>query len=113
MKLVGSLPAFALVTVAFPGLAQDGWVSLEETGGPGLFHEKCGMCHGDAMGMGTGILARRMPAERALLENREDLEGAFITTVVRDGFGVMFPMSRGEVSDEQLAAIVAYLAGED
>ena len=93
--------------------AEDNWVSLEKSGGEALFQEKCGMCHGDSMGMGTGILGRRMPEEQALLENREDLQAPFIENVVRSGFGVMFPMSRGEVSDDQLQSIIDYLAEED
>jgi len=32
---------------------------------------------------------------------------------VRAGYGVMFPISRSEVSDSQLEAISVYLAGED
>jgi cytochrome c5 len=111
-KLIGTLPIVAAL-FCLPVTAQDGWISLEKTDGQGLFGEKCGMCHGDAMGMGTGILGRRMPAELALLENREDLQGTFIETVVRSGFGVMLPLSRGEVSDAQLVAIIDYLAAED
>jgi len=64
------------------------------------------------MGMGTGILARRMDPEIALLEKRDDLQGPFIENVVRSGFGVMFPMSRGEVSDVQLQSIIGYLEEE-
>lgn len=103
---------FALTCIPFALLAED-WVSLEKAGGKELFQEKCGMCHGDAMGMGTGLLARRLPAEQALLENREDLQVPFIKNVVRGGYGVMFPISQGEVSDSQLEAISEYLAGED
>ena len=113
MKHLPSLLLLILLSPFSSVLAQDGWVSLEKTSGPELFREKCGMCHGDAMGMGTGILGRRMPAEQALLENREDLQGTFIETVIRGGFGVMLPISRGEVSDTQLAAIIDYLAMED
>jgi len=92
--------------------AEDNWVSLEKTTSQELFKEKCGMCHGDVMGMGTGILARRMDPEIALLEKRDDLQGPFIENVVRSGFGVMFPMSRGEVSDVQLQSIIGYLEEE-
>jgi mono/diheme cytochrome c family protein len=83
-------------------------VSLEKTSGTELFGEKCGMCH-RAGGMGTGILARRMTPELALLENRMDLQGPFIETAVRAGFGVMFPISRGELSDAQLDTLITYL----
>jgi mono/diheme cytochrome c family protein len=99
--------AMALLLCSSPLHAQD-WVSLEKPDGAALFGEKCGMCH-RATGMGTGILARRMSPELALLENRTDLQPALIETAVRKGFGVMFPMSRGEVSDPQLDALVEYL----
>jgi cytochrome c5 len=87
------------------------WVSLEKSEASELFGEKCGMCH-RATGMGTGILARRMTAELALLENRPDLQPDFIKTAVRNGFGVMFPISRAEVSDPQLEKLVEYLVKE-
>jgi len=103
----------SLVWMPAPLMGQEGWTSLEKTGGENLFQEKCGMCHGDAMGMGTGLLGRRLPAEQALLENREDLQVPFIKNVVRAGFGVMFPMSRGEVSDDQLQAISEYLSAKE
>ncbi len=103
--------AFALMTFAVPLHAEE-WVSLEKTEGNALFGEKCGMCH-RATGMGTGILARRMTPELALLENRRDLQPEFIGTVVRNGFGVMFPISRGEVSDAQLQTLVEYLTANN
>ena len=101
-----------LLLASWPAGAQDGWISLEKNDGPGLFQEKCGMCHRPG-GMGTGILGRRMSPELALLENRQDLEGPFLETVVRNGFGIMFPISRGEVSDAQLAVIIDYLKAKD
>ena len=88
------------------------WVSLAKTQPAELFNEKCGMCHRPG-GMGVGILARRMSAELALLENRRDLQPALISTVVRSGFGVMCPSSRAEVSDPQLQTIIKYLTKEN
>lgn len=75
----------------------------------GLYVEKCGMCH-RAGGMGTGLLARRVPADMAALEEREGLTEEFVTAVVRSGVLNMPALSRAEVSDPQLAAIAAYLA---
>lgn len=66
------------------------------------------MCHRMG-GVGTGILGRRMSVELALLENRGDLQPAFIETAVRSGLGVMFPLSRGELSDAQLQRVIGYL----
>jgi mono/diheme cytochrome c family protein len=105
-SVVGIVVA-ALLFCTQPLQAQE-WISLEKTEGNALFGEKCGMCH-RATGMGTGILARRLDPEQALLENRRDLQPEFIATVVRNGFGVMFPISRPEVSDAQLQTLVEYL----
>jgi cytochrome c553 len=74
-----------------------------------LFVEKCSMCHRQ-MGMGTVILARRMDPKIARLEMRTDLTAEFITAAARQGIGNMPRISRGEVSDAQLARISAYLS---
>jgi mono/diheme cytochrome c family protein len=73
-----------------------------------LYVEKCGMCHRQ-MGMGTVILARRVDPTRAMLEQRNDLTAEYIRIAVRTGLGNMPRVSRGEVTDEQLAAIVSHL----
>jgi cytochrome c5 len=73
-----------------------------------LFVEKCSMCHRQ-MGMGTVILARRMEAKLAMLESRDDLTPEYIRVAVRSGLGNMPRITRGEVSDAQLAAITAHL----
>lgn len=79
------------------------------TDGHDLFEEKCAMCHGPG-GMGTALLARRMDPKVAELEKRTDLTPDYIRAAVRTGIGNMPWISRGEVSDAQLAAISAYLA---
>jgi mono/diheme cytochrome c family protein len=74
--------------------------------GKALYHEKCHMCHGP-VGMGTGLLQRRVqPAE---LAKRTNLTREQVIAVVRTGLGNMPALSRGEVSDPQLAAIADYL----
>jgi cytochrome c5 len=73
-----------------------------------LYVEKCSMCHRE-MGMGTVILVRRQPPERAILENREDLTPELIRVAVRSGIGNMPRISRGEVADEQLENIIRHL----
>jgi len=78
--------------------------------GKGLFTERCGMCH-QTNGMGVGILSRRPgDASKGLLEQREDLSSAVVRVVVRTGIGNMPRISRGEVSDPELAAIALYLS---
>lgn len=76
-----------------------------------LFVEKCGMCHRE-MGMGTLTLARRVPPGLQMLEKRSDLTREFVIAAARHGTGNMPRISRGEVSDRQLAVIATYLAGQ-
>ena len=46
----------------------------------------------------------------AELEKRRDLTPEYVTQAVRTGIGNMPWISRGEVSDRQLAAIATYLS---
>lgn len=81
----------------------------DATGGEKLFVEHCIMCHG-AVGMGTGLLARRV--ENAELENRGDLQEDYVIQAVRMGIGNMPPVPRGEVTDGELQQIAQYLAAD-
>jgi mono/diheme cytochrome c family protein len=77
--------------------------------GKQLFQRRCAMCHG-AVGMGTGLLARRMKPEVAPLEKRDDLSAAYVERAARIGILNMPPITRGDVSDAQLASIALYLS---
>jgi mono/diheme cytochrome c family protein len=77
--------------------------------GKQLFLHKCAMCHG-AVGMGTGLLARRMKPDVAPLEKRDDLSAAYVERAARTGILNMPPITRGDVSNEQLASIAQYLS---
>jgi mono/diheme cytochrome c family protein len=77
--------------------------------GKQLFHQKCAMCHGP-VGMGTGLLARRMKPEVAQLEMRDDLSAVYVERAARIGVLNMPPITRGDVSDAQLASIAQYLS---
>jgi mono/diheme cytochrome c family protein len=77
--------------------------------GQQLFQHKCAMCHGP-VGMGTGLLARRMKPEVAQLEKRDDLSAAYVERAARVGVLNMPPITRGDVSDAQLALIARYLS---
>ena len=90
---------------AYRGLTQDRSAHSPDEA---LFVEKCGMCHRQ-MGMGTVLLGRRVPPQRAMLERRTDLTPELIVVAVRRGLGNMPRISRGEVSDPQLARISRYL----
>lgn len=90
---------------AYRGLTQD---RTSHSADEALYVEKCSMCHRQ-MGMGTVLLGRRVEPSRAMLEARTDLDAEQIATAVRTGILNMPRISRGEVSDEQLARIIAYL----
>jgi mono/diheme cytochrome c family protein len=94
---------FSLVAVITQG------AHAADLDGKQLFHQKCEMCHG-AAGMGTGLLARRMKPEVALLEKRDDLSAAYVERAARIGVLNMPPITRADVSDAQLASIAQYLA---
>jgi len=84
--------------------------SAHAADGKSLYTERCGMCH-QTNGMGVGILSRRpADASKGLLEERTDLSGAVVRVVVRSGIGNMPRISRGEVSDPELAEIASYLS---
>ncbi|HEV2700483.1 MAG TPA: cytochrome c [Steroidobacteraceae bacterium] len=100
MKRLMPIAAVALMSVAARAAAPDGQQ---------LFEHKCAMCHGPA-GMGTGLLARRMKPEVAQLEKRSDLSAAYVERAARVGILNMPPITRGDVSDAQLALIARYLS---
>ena len=85
--------------------------SVDPPEGKRLFDHRCGMCH-NAVGMGTGLLARRVPPGQAELEKRQNLTAGLVTTVARRGLGNMPAITRGDVSDSEMKKIAAYLARE-
>jgi mono/diheme cytochrome c family protein len=84
--------------------------AAEPLQGKALFTERCGMCH-QTNGMGVGILSRRPgDASKGMLEQRDDISAAVVNVVVRTGIGNMPRISRGEISDPELAAVATYLS---
>ena len=77
--------------------------------GERLFLRRCGVCHLEG-GMGTQILARRVPANQAKLQDRIGLTPDFVIRTARDGMGAMPRITRVEATDAELAAIAAYLS---
>jgi mono/diheme cytochrome c family protein len=113
LALMLAVPAAAQVgaATALPsqtGLPATAASPVAGAAGKVSFEASCGMCHRQG-GMGTVILARRMDAKLAPLEARTDLTAEFVIQAARSGIGNMPRISRGEVSDKQLAAIAAYL----
>jgi len=67
------------------------------------------MCHLQG-GTGTFMLGRRLGESNALLEGRANLEAEYVKHVVRNGIVSMPRITRAEVSDTELQAIVSYLS---
>jgi mono/diheme cytochrome c family protein len=77
--------------------------------GAHLFLRRCGVCHLEG-GMGTLILARRLPANQAKLQDRTDLTPEFVTRVARNGQGAMPRITPVDATDAELQAIANYLS---
>jgi mono/diheme cytochrome c family protein len=109
MRILKRTPAVIVLLFA-ASLAAVGASAADAPDGKALYTSRCGMCH-QTIGMAVGILARR-PADssKGFLEDRKDLSAAFVRTVVRTGIVNMPRISRGEVSDPELAKIASYLS---
>ena len=122
--LVITLVIAVAVTVASSRSAQAAehgpyidWTSAPVIAKPGqppgyvLFQTSCAVCHGSGPGKpGTRALAAKYKgATPALLEERTDLNPAYIKQVVRQGLYVMPFFRKTELSDADLNAIAAYL----
>ena len=68
----------------------------------------CGVCH-DNGGFAVRVLADRLGPEHALIHKSNQLDPETIRAVVRHGVGAMPAISRLEVSDAELDAIIAEL----
>jgi mono/diheme cytochrome c family protein len=97
-------------SIACLGILLAGCASVEAADGKDLFAHKCGICHREG-GAGTFMLARRLGESKALLETRQDLSADLVRQVVRHGIVSMPRFSRVELTDSELAAVVAYLTG--
>jgi cytochrome c5 len=80
----------------------------QDDDGEKTFNDNCGICHG-APEFATAVLARRVGDERSVLAERSDLTEAYVRVIARNGLVAMPPMTRGDVSDSDLDAIVKYL----
>ena len=106
MKRLSLVCALVCAALTGPASAQS---PGSEDAGKRLFSQRCAMCHNSA-GMGTGLLSRRMKPEVAELEKRDDLSAAFVVVAARSGILNMPMITRGDVSDPDLAQIAKYLS---
>lgn len=101
----------SLVAVS-PGAADEADTQASDVAaGKQVYDHWCAPCHAPT-GMMAGTIALEAKYQGALpaaLEARTDLNADFITYYVRNGITVMPPFRKTEISDEQLARLVAYL----
>ena len=76
--------------------------------GERMYMRRCGVCHLEG-GMGTMVLARRLPPEQAKLVDRRDLSRDIIFSAVREGTGSMPRLTQVDVTDAELGAIADFL----
>jgi cytochrome c5 len=82
--------------------------SLAADARPPEYEKLCAKCHLEG-GTGTFMLGRRLGKEKALLDRRDDLREEYIRHVVRNGVLSMPAITRVEVTDAELDAIVRFL----
>jgi (+)-pinoresinol hydroxylase len=99
-----TLLALVLLTAGGSVLAQDGPAER----GRQLYPRQCGICHLQN-NFATGMLAKRLGKEKSLLDERNDLQPEYIRFIVRNGIASMPALTRVQTTDEDLAAITAYL----
>jgi len=91
---------------------------VELENGKAVYNAWCAPCHGPGLGLpGFGALPGTQQLQikyrgtdiPAVLDERTDLVPEFIEVTVRQGVSFMPQLRKTEVSDEQLAALTAYL----
>jgi mono/diheme cytochrome c family protein len=75
-----------------------------------VFQKWCAPCHGTGLGKPGTSAAAAHGVKPAVLEQRTDLTPQMIETAVRKGVYFMPRFRKTEISNADLAAIVAYLA---
>lgn len=110
MKRVARVLALAVAaTIGAPAVdAAD--ASVFERGRAAFVH-RCAMCHREG-GTGSNLIARRLGKDASLLEKRPDLQPEYLRHVVRWGYLNMPRISRVELPDVDLDAVIAYLAAK-
>lgn len=74
-----------------------------------IYQKWCTPCHGAGFGKPGTAAAAAHGAKPAVLDQRTDLTPKIIETAVRNGINFMPRFRKTEISNADLAAIVAYL----
>jgi (+)-pinoresinol hydroxylase len=95
------------IAVLFAGASA---FAADEPAGKAIFDHNCAACHAAGPGHpGTQRLAEARGANRAVLEQRTDLDPVYIRMVVRKGLIEMPPWRAVEIDDAALEQLVRYL----
>ena len=98
------LLAASLLTIAVGASAQ-----TPVDHGRELYQKWCTPCHGTGLGKPGTATATAHGIKPAVLEERQNLNPKVIETAVRKGANFMPRFRKTEITDADLAAIVAYL----
>ncbi len=98
--------ACLVLALLLPGAAR----AQSDTGrGRELYQKWCTPCHGTGLGKPGTAAAAAHGVKPAVLEERTNLNPKMIETAVRNGINFMPRFRKTELSNADLAAIVAYL----
>ena len=106
--LLALLAALPLLFATRAAIAAEPSLTARQEQGRKLYNGSCVYCHGPNV-WGTFTLGRRLGADHALLEQRTDLVGPYVKTVIRAGLGSMPAFRRTELTDADVDAIADYL----
>ncbi len=109
---IAATTALGTGVAAAQGTARTGPAAPELAEGKAVYAEWCAPCHADSMDLaGTNSLTIKYAGTDipGALEDRTDLTAPVISYFVRNGVAWMPPFRRTEISDEELAALSAYL----
>jgi mono/diheme cytochrome c family protein len=113
----GTRTLAALVTCVALADAASSAMAADTARGKAIYELWCADCHAATPGRfnipsaGFVVLQKRYgTAKPAELTQRDDLSAAYVRTVVRTGLNVMPRTRKTEISDAELADLVAFLA---
>lgn len=114
------LKVFLLLLLPVTALAQQETAEAAEANGKAVFEHYCTPCHGSGPGddgatmlPGTyAIFVKYRGEQPPLLQDRKDINYEFVRNVVRGGLASMPPFRKTELTDEDIADIIAWFKAE-
>lgn len=107
-RLHTAIPLLSLMLMVAPGAghAQD-----RQNGGQVVFRQHCSHCHAPGLNHpGTLQLSVTRGEANAVLEERDNLPGSYVKTIVRQGLNAMPGFKPTIVTETELEALVDYLS---